>query len=93
VILSEHVLHTIRRQVRSLFKETRVTSNELAELLQTQVIKRELLEGDKSESAAKTVKRAVRRRRRASRITENTSASQSTRLSTEAPLSITPGSA
>jgi predicted type IV restriction endonuclease len=71
VILSEGVLHAIRRQVRSLFKETRVTSEELAQVLQAEVIKRELLEGDKAEAAAKTVKRAVRRRRRALRVTDN----------------------
>src|SRR5512132_3300014 len=71
IVLSEGVLHAIRRQVRSLFKETKVTTDELARLLQAEVIKRELLDGDKADAAAKTVKRAVRRRRRALRTTEN----------------------
>lgn len=71
VVLSDGVLHAIRRQVRSRFKETRVTTDELAGLLQSEVIKRELLEGDKAEAAAKTVKRAVRRRRPALGTTEN----------------------
>jgi hypothetical protein len=75
VVLSEGVLQAIRRQVRSLFKETKVTTDELSMLLQSEVIKRELLEGDKADAAAKTVKRAVRRRRRASRATEGTDAS------------------
>jgi hypothetical protein len=71
VVLSEGVLHVIRRQLRSLFKGTKVTAEELATLLQTEVLKRELLEGDKADAAAKTVKRAVRRRRRALHATEN----------------------
>jgi hypothetical protein len=71
VVLSEGVLHAIRRQVRSLFKETKVTTDELAVLLQSEVLKRELLEGDKAEAAAKTVKRAVRRRKRTTRTPPN----------------------
>jgi hypothetical protein len=71
VVLSEGVLHAIRRQVRSLFKGTKITTGELAVLLQSEVLKRELLEGDKAEAAAKTVKRALRRRQRATRTPGN----------------------
>jgi hypothetical protein len=88
VVLSEGVLQAIRRQVRSLFKETKVTTDELAVLLQSEVIKRELLEGDKADAAAKTVKRAVRRRQRVSRATESTDASG--RAILDKPLSATP---
>jgi hypothetical protein len=88
VVLSEGVLQAIRRQVRSLFKETKVTTDELAVLLQSEVIKRELLEGDKADAAAKTVKRAVRRRRRVSRATESTDGSG--RAILDKPVSATP---
>lgn len=74
VLLSDGVLQIIRRQLRSLFKETKVATDELALLLQSEVIKRELLEGDKSEAAAKTVKRAERRRQRVRRTAENAQA-------------------
>jgi hypothetical protein len=65
LLLSDAALHVIRRQLRSLFKGTKITPEELAVVLQTEVLKRDVLEGDKAVAAAKTVKRAVRRRRRA----------------------------
>lgn|GEM_PF-4135319 len=71
LILSEGVLHVIRRQLRSLFKGTKITPEELATVLQLEVLKRDVLEGDKAGIAAKTVKRAVRRRLRARRDTDS----------------------
>jgi predicted type IV restriction endonuclease len=65
LLLSDAVLRVIRRQLRSLFKGTKTTPEELATVLQDDVLKREVIEGDKADAAAKTVKRAVRRRRRA----------------------------
>lgn len=70
LLLSDGVLHVIRRHLRSLFKGTKITPEELSALLQSEVLKREVLEGDKAEVAAKTVKRAVRRQRRAQRDVE-----------------------
>lgn len=71
LLLSEGVLHVIRRQLRSLFKGTKITPDELSTLLQTEVLKRELVEGDKADAAARTVKRAVRRRQRTLRIADD----------------------
>src|SRR3954470_17129976 len=70
LLLSESALYVIRRQLRSLFKGTKITPEELAVVLQSDVLKREVLEGDKANAAAKTVKRAVRRRRRAKKESE-----------------------
>lgn len=67
LILSEDVLRLIRRRLRSLFKGTKISAEELATVLQVEVMKRDVLDGEKAEAAAKTVKRAVRRRRRALR--------------------------
>lgn len=67
LVLSEGVLHVVRRQLRSLFKGTKITHEELATVLQLEVLKREVLEGDEAESATRTVKRAVRRRLRKQR--------------------------
>lgn len=67
LLLSEDVLRVIRRRLRSLFKGTKISAEELSTVLQLEVMKRDALEGDKAEAAEKTVKRAVRRRRRALR--------------------------
>ena len=67
LLLSEDVLNVIRRQLKSLFKGTKITSEELSTVLQFEVLKRDALEGDKADAAARTVKRALRRRQRAQR--------------------------
>jgi hypothetical protein len=65
LLLTDPVLRLIRRQLRSLFRGTKLTTDELSNVLQAEVMKREALEGEKAGAAAKTVKRAIRRRRRA----------------------------
>jgi hypothetical protein len=64
LLLTDPVLRLIRRQLRSLFKGTRITTDELLNVLQAEVVKRDALEGEKADAAAKTVKRAIRRRQR-----------------------------
>jgi hypothetical protein len=70
LLLTDPVLRLIRRQLRSLFKGTKITTDELANVLQAEVMKREAIEGDKAHAAAKTVKRAIRRRRRTLRAND-----------------------
>lgn len=69
LLLTDPVLRLIRRQLRSLFKGTKITTEELSQIFQLEVMKREALEGEKAEAASKTVRRAVRRRRRSLRAT------------------------
>lgn len=81
LLLTDPVLRLIRRQLRSLFKGTKITTDELSNVLQAEVMKREALEGEKAGAAAKTVKRAIRRRRRVLRANEaNDVSSQATGL-------------
>jgi len=70
LLLSEDVLRVIRRRLRSLFKGTKISAEELSTVLQLEVMKRDVLDGEKAEAAAKTVKRAVRRRRRTLRTSD-----------------------
>src|SRR5258705_1658823 len=70
LLLTDPVLRLIRRQLRSLFKGTKITTDELSNVLQAEVMKREALEGEKAGAAARTVKRAIRRRRRTLRRNE-----------------------
>lgn len=75
LLLTDPVLRLIRRQLRSLFKGTKMTTDELSIVLQAEVMKREALEGEKAGIAAKTVKRAIRRRHRALRTADSENAS------------------
>lgn len=58
VVLSDAVLETVRRELRRL-SDARVEVDELREALKLEVIKREVIEGDKADSARKKVARSA----------------------------------
>jgi hypothetical protein len=64
VLLTTPVLGMLRRELRRLAPGLRVGEDELATLLQVEVLKRDVLDGEKAEVAAKRVRRAVRKRER-----------------------------
>jgi hypothetical protein len=65
LLLSEPLLATARRELRRRFPEVRVTTSELGELLSNEVIKRDVLEGERAEAAERTLRKSARRRLRA----------------------------
>lgn len=64
VLLSDAGLSCIRRELRGLFKGLKVTDTEITAVLTNEVFKRDVLDGDRAAAAAKTVRRAERRRQR-----------------------------
>lgn len=70
VLLGEPVLTTIRRELRRLFPGVRTNDAELGELLRTEVIKRDVLEGERAISAERAVRRGARRLAREKGIAE-----------------------
>ena len=64
LLLSPPLLGTIRREFRRLAPGLQITEDALATLLQLEVLKRDAVEGDKADAAAKRVRRAVRKRER-----------------------------
>jgi hypothetical protein len=65
LLLSEPMLKHARRELRRLFPEVRATVAELEELLRTEVLKRDVLEGERSVAAEKMIRKCARRRLRA----------------------------
>ena len=61
LILSEPVLDVMRRQLRRVSPDTRVTGEDLRASLESEVLKREVLEGEKATAAARQVARAEAR--------------------------------
>ena len=59
MLLSESVVGLIRRELRRLFQELKVSPEQIQELLWNEVLKREVLEGDKAKEAQSRIKRAV----------------------------------
>ena len=65
LLLDDPMLMAVRRQLRRLFPGVRVGSEEIAGLLRNEVLKREVLEGERVEAAVKLVRKASRKHQRA----------------------------
>jgi hypothetical protein len=61
LILSEPILDVLRREVRRLSPEVRVEAEELIPVLREEVLKRDVIEGEKAEDAKRRVARAAAR--------------------------------
>jgi hypothetical protein len=72
VILSEPVLAVIRREVKRLSPDVKIEVEEIARVLTEEVIKREVLEGDRATDAKKKVSKAVAKLQRAKAEKEQT---------------------
>ena len=67
LIMSDPVLDVLRREVRRLSPNVRVESEEIKNVLVSDVLKREVLEGEKAEAARKQVAKAASKALRASK--------------------------
>lgn len=65
VVLSDPVLEVIRRELRRVSPDVRIEAAEIADVLRTDVIKRDALEGEKADAARRMVARAANRSLRA----------------------------
>lgn len=67
IILSEPILHAIRREVKRLDPDVRISVEEITEALNKEVLKREVIEGEKAAEAqiliAKAASKALRQRK------------------------------
>ena len=65
LLLTEPVLAVLRREVRRVSPDARIEVEQLEAALQNEVIKRDVLEGDRAQAAKKLIDRAARRALRA----------------------------
>lgn len=61
LLLSDSVSTIIRRDLRRLFPDLKVSAEQIQELLWNEVLKREVIEGDKAKEAQTRIKRATNR--------------------------------
>jgi len=59
VLLSDPVLETMRRELRRLSPDVKIQVDDLRDLLEQEVLKREVIEGEKAEAARKKVQKAA----------------------------------
>ncbi len=67
LILSDSLLDVLRREIRRLSPDVRVESEDIRAVLEAEVLKREVLEGERAEATRKQVARAAGRPLRASK--------------------------
>lgn len=59
MLLSDSVVGVVRRELRRLFPDLKVTSEQIQELLWNEILKREVLEGEKVKEVQSRIKRAA----------------------------------
>src|SRR5690606_10480190 len=67
ILRSEPVVSVVRRELRRLFPDLKVAPENLATLIENEVIKREAIEGDKAKEAATRIRKAQGKIERAKR--------------------------
>jgi hypothetical protein len=65
IIRSEPVTSVVRREIRKLFPDIKVGNENLAQLIENEVIKRDTIEGDKAKEAGTRIKKAIGKLERA----------------------------
>jgi len=57
ILLADPVVQVVRRELRRLFPDVRIESEEIEQVLTSEVLKREVLEGEKADEAKKKISR------------------------------------
>lgn len=60
LIISEPVIDSIRKTLKKISPEVKVSNEEISDLIQKEILKREVIEGDKAEEAKKRVNKAFK---------------------------------
>lgn len=72
LVLSEPVLDVLRRELRRLSPDVRIETDQISRVLENEVIKRDVLEGEKAEQGRRRVARASKKPLRSTRPGEST---------------------
>jgi predicted type IV restriction endonuclease len=62
IILSENVVEVIKKTLKKVAPDIKVTNDEILPIIETEVLKREVLEGDKAAEAKKRIAKATKNR-------------------------------
>ena len=62
ILRGDSVVSLVRREFRKLFPDVKVDKEELAELLDDEIPKRDVIETDKAKEASSKIKRAAKKR-------------------------------
>lgn len=57
LLLTEHVVSSVRKELRKLFPEVKIDAEQISDILSNEVLKREVIEGDKAKETAQKIKK------------------------------------
>lgn len=84
LILAEPMLDCLRRELRKLAPEVKTENEQLAAILESEIIKREVLEGEKAEAASRRITRHLNKVKRAKSQSEGATTDSATPVQTAA---------
>lgn len=64
LLTQDNVLNTIKKELRAIYPDIKVTLEEISSVLSQDVIKREILEGEEAEESRKKITKALRKKER-----------------------------
>ena len=64
IVRSEPVITVVRRELRKLFPDIKVGNDNLLAMIEEEVVKREVIEGDKAKEAASRIRKAISKKER-----------------------------
>ena len=65
LLTDENVLNTIKKELKCMYPEIKVTNDEIKNVLVSEVIKREIFEGEEAEEAKKKISKANKKKEKA----------------------------
>jgi hypothetical protein len=71
MLLTDPVLDVVRRELRRMSPDSRIDTEQIAQVLEAEVIKREVLEGERADEARKKINRAAAKAQRAKAVKSN----------------------
>jgi predicted type IV restriction endonuclease len=93
LMLDEASIKLTRRQLRRLFPGTKVEAAQIGELLRNEILKREVIEGERALAAERIVRRASRRRQRSKGATPVETTAPSAEVVVPSPVIVPAGGA
>ena len=72
LLMSDPILQVLRRELRRISPDVRVDTNEILSVLTSEVIKRDVTEGDQAKDAAKTIAKVAKKVLRTKKSKEST---------------------
>jgi hypothetical protein len=88
MLLTDAFTGLLKRELKRFSEGTKIESEEIFEILQNEVLKRDIVEGDEAEEAKKRIKKFLKQTEKIKASSQAAKLSSSTEIATEEPLNV-----